>query len=101
MRNFFLCCFVAAALVGSASGAPAGADAEALLAKAIQAHGGEEALTRHKAVRLKLKATYEGATQFSYNREWLFLAPDKFKQVGEGFSLGRRVVTIDATDGKV
>src|SRR4051812_42143603 len=99
MRSWFPCCLVAPAFICTASSGRADTDAEALLAKAIKAHGGDEALTKHKAVRLKLKATYEGATQFSYNREWLFAAPDKFKQVGEAFSLGRRITTIDATDG--
>jgi hypothetical protein len=91
---------VAAALVGAARSGRADTEAEALLAKAIKAHGGEEALARHPALRVKLKRIDE-PTRFAYNHEWLFAAPDKFKDVGDGYYLGRRIVTVYATDGKV
>jgi hypothetical protein len=100
MRCLFLFGLVAAALVATAGGGRADTEAEALLAKAIQAHGGEEALAGHKALRLKLKVVYEGANQFASNNEWLFAAPDKLKETAEGFSLGRRTVSVTATDGK-
>ena len=100
MRFSFFCCLFATGLVIPGRSGGAEPDAEALLAKAIQAHGGETALAKHKAVRLKLRARYEGATQFVYNHEWLFSAPNKYKDLGEGFALGRRVLTITATDGK-
>jgi hypothetical protein len=99
MRYCFLPCLVAG-LVGTPGAGRADPEADAILAKAIQAHGGEEALARHKAVRLKLKRTEE-PTRFAYNHEWLFAAPDKFKDVGDSYYLGRKTVSVYATDGKV
>jgi hypothetical protein len=98
MRTLLL--FVVAALVGTAGTSRAETETEALLAKAIKAHGGEEALVKHTALRLKLKRTEE-PTRFAYNHQWLFAAPEKFKDVGDGYYLGRRIVTVYATDGKV
>jgi hypothetical protein len=100
MRFLFLSWSVAVSVLVAAASGRAAADTEALLAKAIKAHGGEEALAKYKALRLKLKRT-EQATRFAYNHEWLFGAPDKFKDVGDGYYLGRRIVTTYATDGQV
>jgi hypothetical protein len=75
-------------------------DAGTILAKAIRVHGGEAALARYPAVRLKIRRTEE-PTRFSYAAEWLFAAPNRFKVTAQAYSLGREVQTIHATDGKV
>src|SRR5205823_2726302 len=100
MRYSLLCCFVAATLDGTVNSGRADSEAEALLAKAIKAHGGEKALARHKALRVKLKRT-DQPTRFTYNHTWLFAAPDKFKDVGDAYYLMRRITAVYATDGKV
>jgi hypothetical protein len=100
MHFLILTSFVAAAFVASARAGRAETAAEALLARAIKAHGGEKALARHKAVRLKLRLT-EAETHFTYNHEWLVAAPNRLKDTGDGYYLGRRIVTTYATDGKV
>jgi hypothetical protein len=50
---------------------------------------------------VRLAITYAGPSRTVYNDEWLFAAPDKFKKVAEGYHLGRRVLSVNATDGKV
>jgi hypothetical protein len=100
MRFLFIIGLVAAGLLIPATAVHADPEAEALLAKAIKAHGGEKALAKYKARRIKLKITEE-PTRFSYNHEWLFLAPDKFKDVGDAYYLGQRIDATYATDGKV
>jgi hypothetical protein len=100
MRVLLLCCFVAAALVGTAGRGRADTEADALLAKAIKAHGGEEALTKYKGVRLKLKAVLEGPDKTPKVWEHLFLAPNKYKDVREAFYLNRKVWSVYMTDGK-
>jgi hypothetical protein len=100
MRYLLLSCLVAGALAGFAAHSRADTDADAILVKAIKAHGGEEALGKYKAVRVKLKWTEE-RTRFGYDHEWLFAAPDKYKDTGDGYYLGRKIVTVYATDGKV
>jgi hypothetical protein len=100
MRSLLLSCVVVAALVGTAGTGRADTEAEALLARAIKAHGGEEALTKYKAVRLKLKVVLEGPDKTPKAWEQLFLAPNKYKDVREGFYLNRKVASINVTDGK-
>jgi hypothetical protein len=100
MRSLILACWFAAPLVGPAASGDTDADPKVVLAKAIQAHGGAEALAKHKAVRLKLTVTDARPNAYAFRREWLFAAPNKFKQVAEGFYLGRRTFSTYATDGK-
>jgi hypothetical protein len=97
LSTLFVRAAVCLALVAGAGHADT--DADALLEKAIKAHGGEEALTKYAALRVKLKRTDE-PTRFTYNHDWLFAAPDKFKDTGDGSYLGRRITTVYATDGK-
>jgi hypothetical protein len=70
------------------------------LTRAIKAHGGEEALTKYKAVRLKLKVVMAGPDKTPKVWEHLFLAPNKYKDVREGYYLGRKTASIVVTDGK-
>jgi hypothetical protein len=100
MRRLLLSFVVTAGLVGSATAGRADTEAEALLAKAIKAHGGDEALTKYKAVRLRLKVTFAGPDKTPKVWEQLFLAPNKYKDVREGYYLGRKTASIYITDGK-
>jgi hypothetical protein len=100
MRLLLLSCCVAAILSVQVTLGRADMDVDSLLDKAIKAHGGEEALAKCKAVHVKMKVNYEGAADV-YAQEWLFAAPDKLRHSAEGTYLGRRTVSIYATDGKV
>jgi hypothetical protein len=100
MRFLFLFCWVAAGLLGSAEYVRADAEAESLLAKAITAHGGEEALNKYKAVRLTLKVTLAGPDNTPKEWKWLFAAPSQFKDVREGYYLMRRNDSVNVTNGK-
>jgi hypothetical protein len=99
MRVWLLSLPVALAVGVCPMSGRADSGAQALLAKAIKAHGGDKALTRYTALRLKLKRTDE-PTRFTYRHVWLFASPDQFKDVGDGYYLMRRITTIYATDGK-
>jgi hypothetical protein len=90
-----------AVLAGFARPGHADSEAEALLAKAVRAHGGAEALNRYAGVRLRLKVQDEGARVGPYDWELLFAAPDKLRDFRESYYLGRR--TSDSgwvTNGK-
>src|SRR5262245_55073377 len=100
MRRIFLSSYIVAVLVGTAGPGRADTKADALLAKAIKAHGGEEALAKAKAVRLKLKVVIEGPDKTPKVWEQLFLAPNKYKDVREAYYLGRKTEAIYVTDGK-
>jgi hypothetical protein len=91
---------VAAALAGAGATGRPDTQTEALLARAIKAHGGEEALTRYKAVRLQLKVTLPGPDKTPKVWEHLFVAPNKYKDVREGYYLGRKTASVTVTDGK-
>src|SRR3954463_12782837 len=99
MRCLILSSLASAVLLAPAALGQDDKDAGVILTKGIAAHGGEEALARHCGVRMKVRRTEEPTRQ-SYDHEWLFDAPNRFKDTGDGFYLGRRIVTIYATDGK-
>jgi hypothetical protein len=99
MRIVILTCLVVAGLVLPAGGR-ADTETDALLARAIKAHGGEEALAKYKGLRLRLKVTIAGPDSTPKTWEGLFMAPDKYKEAHEAMYLGRPTVTIDVTNGK-
>jgi hypothetical protein len=100
MRFLLITSLFAAVLLGCARAAHTDTKADALLAKAIQAHGGVKALAKYKAKRIKLRIMEE-ATRMGYDHEYLVASPDKYKDVGDGYYLGQRITTTYATDGKV
>jgi hypothetical protein len=100
MRYCLLSCVAIAASTGIVAAAGSDTEARSLLARALKAHGGEETLARFKGLRLRLKISYEGVRQFSYQHDWLFSAPDQFRDTGDGYYLGRKLTTVYATDGK-
>jgi hypothetical protein len=100
MRSLFLSAFAAILLAGSAGPSRAEPDAEAILAKAIKAHGGAEALAKYPAVRLRLKVVLEGNDATPRDWEWLFAAPNKLRDTREGYYLGRRTASVTVTNGK-
>jgi hypothetical protein len=100
MRVSIVTLLVAAGLVFPVGLGRADTAADALLDKAIKAHGGEEALVKYKGLRLRLKVILAGPDTKPKTWERLFLAPDKYKDVREGYYLGRRTASVNVTDGK-
>jgi hypothetical protein len=100
MRSLLLSSLVAALLVGTAEPGRAEPAAETLLTKAIAAHGGAESLSKYKSLRLKLKVVMAGPDSTPKVWEQLFWAPNKYKDVREGYYLGRKTAAIYATNGK-
>ena len=100
----------AAVLVAFAPAVRAGDDeAKQIVAKAIKAHGGEEFLTKHKAVQAtdKGKINIPGVGEVDFTEEFSYLLPDKFKHTIEFESTNLKVrfvalsvgdkVSVDAT----
>jgi hypothetical protein len=100
MRSVFLSGLVVAGLAGLSGFGRASEDADAILAKAVAAHGGEEALAKYPGVRMKLQVIIEGPAAAPRAWEVLFAAPASMREVREGFYLGRRTASVAVTDGK-
>ncbi len=76
--------FVAALLIPVAS-VHAADDPKAIVTKAIEAHGGTEALTKLKAGRssLKGKLTLPGVGEVDFTQEAAYMMPDKVREALE------------------
>jgi hypothetical protein len=100
MRSVLLSCFAALALIVLAGAVQADTETDAILVKAIEAHGGREALAKYGAVRMKWKVILAGND--ATPKEWtvLFAAPGKLKEVREGYYLGKRNDSVWITDEK-
>jgi hypothetical protein len=76
-------------------------DVKAILARAIKAHGGEEALVKYKAGQTKLKGKLVlpqiGETDFS--QESAFMLPDKFKEILDFELAGKKVHVATIVNG--
>jgi hypothetical protein len=84
MRRTMLPLLSAAVLFAFAAGARAADDdVKAILAKAIKAHGGEEQLTKYKAIQAKNKGkiTLPMLGETDFTQEVATMLPDKFKEV--------------------
>jgi hypothetical protein len=84
----------AAVVLAFAPGARAADDPKEIVAKAIKAHGGEEFLTKYKAVQVreKGKITLPGMAETEYSEETSYMLPDKFKQSLEMEIMGMKFV---------
>jgi hypothetical protein len=92
--------FVVGALVGLAGACRADTEVDAVLSRAIEAHGGEEALAKYPAVRMKWKVVLGGPDKTPKTWDVLFAAPGKLKEVREGYYQMRRVDSVWITDEK-
>jgi hypothetical protein len=70
-------------------------DVKAILAKAIKAHGGEEALTKYKAAQAKNKGKINipGVGESDFTQEVAYMLPGKFKETLE-LSIGGNQIKI-------
>jgi hypothetical protein len=76
-------------------------DPKEVIAKAIKAHGGEEFLTKHKAVQAteKGKINIPGAGEHDFTSEFCYVLPDKFKHVYEFDIMNQKVRLVAIIDG--
>jgi hypothetical protein len=97
MRRTLLSALSVTAMLGFAAGtlATAGDEAKAIIAKAIKAHGGEEALTKYKASQSKHKGTrvVGGAGEVEFTQDVSIMLPDKVKDTLR-LQIKNRTVTI-------
>src|SRR6516164_124077 len=83
MRRTLLPLLSIGLLLGLTAGSRAADDdPKAIIAKAIKAHGGEEALTKYKATQSKTKGkmTIPGAGEVEFTQEAASMLPDKLKE---------------------
>jgi hypothetical protein len=74
-------------------------DAPALIARAIEAHGGEARLTRFQAGHSKARGTIFMKTPVRFTQELFYQLPSQYKEIKEGFVDGRRFLFTLVFDG--
>jgi hypothetical protein len=90
-----LALFVGVSLALAPAAARAADEPKDILAKAIKAHGGEDALTKYKAAQLKTKGKIDvpGVGEIEFTQETAYMIPDKFrdsmefKVAGQNFTI--------------
>jgi len=72
-----------------------------IIAKAIKAHGGEEVLTKNKAMTTKNKGTINipGVGEAAFEQEVSAMLPDKFKDLTELTIAGQKVTVLSIGNG--
>ena len=102
MRRTLHCLLSAAVVLGFAFAARAADDdVKAILAKAIKAHGGEEALTKHQAGQTKSKGklVIPGLGETDFTSESAFMLPDKFKEAIDFEVMGKKINVVTIANG--
>ncbi len=94
-------CLIASLLGGLllTAGARAEDETRAVIARAIKAHGGEEALTKYPAGQTKAKGKLEILGGLEFTQEGSFMLPDKIKEVMEMEVMGQKVRVVSVFDG--
>src|SRR5262249_58252802 len=87
-------------VLGLAPLAPAQDDANALIEKAIKAHGGAEKLAKMKALKIKTKGVLEimGAS-LPFTQESSIQLPDKIKDAMQLEVMGQQITVTTVFDG--
>lgn len=102
MRQVGQWCLVAMVMVAMQSTSQAADDVNDLIAKAIKAHGGEEALAKGKAHQWKVKGVAEILNmKMEYTSDYSFQAPNQFRFAMKADVGGMKIEITAATDGKV
>jgi hypothetical protein len=102
MRHTLLPLLCLGLLLGPTAGPRAADDdPKAIIAKAIKAHGGEEALTKYKATQSKTKGkmTIPGAGEVEFTQEAASMLPDKLKETLMLDVGGMKVNVVTLIDG--
>jgi hypothetical protein len=97
MRHWFLGLAAAVVVAGMAA---ADDKAEAVVKKAIQAHGGADALTKYKASKYAMKGELPVAgTDTAFTGDMAFMAPDKFRMDLSLEVMGMKVAIHQVANG--
>src|SRR5437660_1549913 len=80
MRLLTLQIIAVGLFAGAAGAGPTQDEARAILAKAIQAQGGEEALTKYQAGTIKAKGHIEILGGFDFTQEISYQLPNKMRE---------------------
>jgi hypothetical protein len=101
MRTLLVPSLILGLLLVAAGGATAADKTQAIIDKAIKAHGGAEKLTKnkHRATQSKSKGTIELAGGITYTQE-TFLQAGKFKDIKQLSVMGQDVAVTIVYDGK-
>jgi hypothetical protein len=98
MRHGFLGLIAAVLVAGAAA---ADEKAEAVVKKAIQAHGGADALTKYKASKYSMKGELPVAgTDTEFTGDMAFMAPDKFRMDLSLEVMGMKVAVHQVANGE-
>jgi hypothetical protein len=101
MRRALLPLLSACVLLGAAVVRAADDDPKAVLARAIKAHGGEEALTKYKGGQSKNKGkiTVPGVGELDFTQEVAIMLPDKLKESLELDIANQKIRVVTIANG--
>src|SRR5262249_45019488 len=76
-------------------------DPKDIVAKAIKAHGGEEFLSKHKAVQTSEKGKIDvpGVGMVDFTEESVYMLPDKFKHTIEFQAMNAKIRVVALING--
>jgi hypothetical protein len=96
-----LALFVGVSLALAPAAARAADEPKDILAKAIKAHGGEDALTKYKATQLKTKGKIDvpGVGEIEFTQETAYMIPDKFRDTMEFKAAGQNFTVFTLING--
>jgi len=97
MRTYLIASLVGGLLL--TAGARAEDEAKAVIAKAIKAHGGEEALTKFQAGQTRAKGKIELLGGLEFTQQSSFMLPDKLKETVDMEVMGQQVRVVSIVNG--
>ena len=101
MRSSVVLTLIVSGFLGFVGNASADAETQALIEKAIKAHGGQEKLSAEKTIQSKTKGTLEILSGLPFTQEITIQAPKQLKEVMDLDINGMKItVTTVFNDGK-
>src|SRR5437899_2458149 len=100
MRKVMIPSLVACFLVGLVSQVWAADEPQDIIAKAIQAAGGEAKLNKVQAVQTKTKGKIEFSGGRSFTQEVTYQVPNKFRDVTHVDDMGKQTTVTTVFNGK-
>jgi len=102
MRHWFLGLAVAVAAAGGAAAAPAAADrAEAVIKKAVEAHGGAEAIDKYKGGKCKMKGELSVLDMdLEFTGSLTYSLPDRYKVELDTEVMGQKMTIHQVVKGE-
>lgn len=100
MRKLLLLPFTLSLVLLSGGAARGQDDLRATIDRAIQAHGGEETLTKLRATQVKNRGSIAFAGGVTFTQETSSQLPGKFKEVTELEVMGQKTTVVTVFDGE-